>query len=37
MDYDPDDPPPNEEWDFWDYFNRYCEDVARWLRAWRLL
>ena len=32
-----DDPPPQKEWDYWDYFNRHCENMARWLRLWRVL
>ena len=33
MEHDLDDPPPSPAWDFWDYFNRHCENLARWLRS----
>lgn len=35
--FDPDDPPPETAWDFYDFFNRAGENFLRWLRLWRVL
>ena len=34
---DEDDPSPPKEWDFWDYFNRQCEQMLAWARACGLI
>ncbi len=37
MEYDHDDPPPKEAVNFWYFFNRYAEHVARWARMFGFL
>lgn len=37
FEYDHDDPPPSEVWNFWDYFNRWAEQCAAYARAFGFL